>query len=67
MAKTNIETKKRIRIVLVFYFVILLILIGRLFFWQIVKGAEMKEEAYAQQTKNRTISPKRGIIYDRNG
>lgn len=67
MAKTNIETKKRIRIVLVFYFIILLVLIGRLFFWQIVRGAEMKEEAYAQQTKNRTISPKRGIIYDRNG
>lgn len=67
MAKTNIETKKRIRLVLIFYFIILMVLIGRLFFWQIVRGSDMREEAYAQQTKNRTISPKRGIIYDRNG
>lgn len=67
MAKTTIETKKRTQIVFFIYLIIILVLSGRLFFWQIVKGSEMKEEAYAQQTKNRTISPKRGIIYDRNG
>lgn len=67
MAKTSIETKKRMTLVLVFYFIVICVLIGRLFFWQIVRGASMREEAYAQQTKNRTISPKRGVIYDRNG
>ncbi|MBQ9280152.1 MAG: PASTA domain-containing protein [Clostridia bacterium] len=67
MAKTNIETKKRMTVVLVFYIIIMFVLIGRLFFWQIVMGSEMREEAYTQQTKNRTISPKRGMIYDRNG
>lgn len=67
MAKTNIQTKKRITFVLVVYIIFICVIIGRLFFWQIVMGSEMREEAYAQQTKNRTISPKRGIIYDRNG
>lgn len=67
MAKTNIEIKKRIRFILVIYFAIIIALIGRMFYWQIIRGSDMKEEAYAQQTKNRTISPKRGIIYDRNG
>ena len=38
-----------------------------MFKWQIVKGSELRESAYNQQTKNRTISPKRGVIYDRNG
>ena len=67
MAKTSIETKKRMTVVLVIYVIVMIVLIGRLFFWQIVMGSEMREEAYAQQTKNRTISPKRGMIYDRNG
>ncbi len=67
MAKTTLESKKRIRWVLVIYFLVICILIGRLFYWQIIRGQEMKADAYAQQTKNRTISPKRGVIYDRNG
>lgn len=67
MAKTNIETKKRSMIVLVIFTICILGLIARLFYWQIIMGEHYSEEAYALQTKNRTISPKRGIIYDRNG
>lgn len=67
MAKTTLESKKRVRWVLVGYFLVICILIGRLFYWQVIRGQEMKADAYAQQTKNRTISPKRGVIYDRNG
>ena len=67
MAKTNLESKKRLRIFLIFYFIIIVVLLGRIFYWQVVRGSDMREEAYAQQTKNRKISPKRGIIYDRNG
>lgn len=67
VAKASIETKKRMTVVLVFYFILICVLIGRLFFWQIVRGSDMREEAYSQQTKNRIISPKRGVIYDRNG
>ena len=67
MAKTNLESKKRLRVFLIFYFIIIVVLLGRIFYWQVVRGSDMREEAYAQQTKNRKISPKRGIIYDRNG
>ena len=67
MARTNIETKKRSMFILVFFTVCIVVLIGRLFYWQVIKGNYYKQEAYALQTKNRTISPKRGIIYDRNG
>ena len=67
MARTNLETKKRSMVILVFFTICIIGLIGRLFYWQVIKGNEYKQEAYALQTKNRTISPKRGIIYDRNG
>ena len=67
MAKTKIETMKRLRVILLFFFAIIVLLIGRFFYWQIVRGNNLKAEAYAQQTRNRTISPKRGVIYDRNG
>ena len=67
MAKTTIEVKKRIRFILIIYFVVIFVLMCRLFYWQIVRGNDMKREAYAQQTKNKTISPSRGVIYDRNG
>ena len=45
-------------------FFLLLLLIVRLFWLEIVQGAEFKEIAYKQQTINRIISPKRGTIYD---
>lgn len=67
MARTNLETKKRSMVILIFFTVCIIGLMGRLFYWQVIKGNEYKQEAYALQTKNRTISPKRGIIYDRNG
>lgn len=67
MARTNLETKKRSMVILVFFTICIVGLIGRLFYWQVIKGNEYRQEAYALQTKNRTISPKRGIIYDRNG
>ena len=67
MARTNLETKKRSMFILIFFTLCIVVLIGRLFYWQVIKGNYYRQEAYALQTKNRTISPKRGIIYDRNG
>lgn len=67
LAKTNIDTKKRSLFILFVFTMCIVGLLGRLFYWQIIKGKQYREEAYAQQTKNRTISPKRGVIYDRNG
>jgi len=67
MAKTKIDSKKRMLVILAVLMILFVALIGRMFFWQVVKAEEMQQKAYAQQTKNRIISPKRGTIYDTNG
>ena len=66
MAKATIKNKKRMIGLLVIFGIFIVYLICNIFKWQIVKGAELREASYNQQTKNRTISPKRGVIYDRN-
>ena len=53
--------------ILIAFFAIFVILIGRLGWLQIVKGAELKESMQRQLTANKTISPKRGTIYDSTG
>lgn len=55
---------KAITKVMVIIFVLLVTRIGWI---QFVQGAELKELASRQQTLNKTISPKRGGIYDING
>lgn len=45
----------------------LLIIIGRLFWIQVINGAYYKQKAYQQQTTDSLISAKRGTIYDANG
>ena len=47
--------------------VIILLLILRLGFLQIVRGEELKKGALGQWTRGIPIKSKRGIIYDRNG
>ena len=58
---------QRLRGILLVFFMILLLLIGRLGWLQIVQGSELKEAMYAQLTTSRVISPKRGTIYDSTG
>ena len=67
MAKTNINSKKRMFGILIVLLILLFALICRMFYWQIVRAEDMQQRAYSQQTKNRIISPKRGTIYDTNG
>lgn len=67
MTKNTNKSKVRVLWLLGFFIVALLALFARMFYWQVVKGTELKSTAYTQQTKNRTISPSRGKIYDRNG
>ena len=67
MAKTNINSKKRMFGILVVLLILLFALICRMFYWQVVRAEDMQQRAYSQQTKNRIISPKRGTIYDTNG
>lgn len=67
MKNTNISRKKRLMKILIVAFVICNLLIIRVGFIQFAQGAELQAKAYAQQTLNRNINPKRGTIYDASG
>ena len=61
------SVSKRLKYTMLFFFVLLFLLILRLGWLQIVKGATLKEAMYNQLTTSRLISPKRGTIYDSTG
>ena len=67
MKAVNLQNKKRIFFVLIVFFVLLVGLVGRCAWLQFVRGEELQIMAIEQQTKDKTINSKRGIIYDRNG
>ena len=52
---------------LIVFFIVFIILIGRLAWLQIVQGADLTERMNRQITASKTISPKRGTIYDSTG
>ncbi len=66
MASPNITLKKRLLFVLGVFTLFTILLVFRIGWIQIANGQEYQQKAYEQQTNNRTISPKRGTIYDRN-
>lgn len=66
MAFATLKNKKRVTIMLVLVLVGFLALIVRLFYVQIIKGNYYKEQAYIQQTKDRTVAASRGTIFDCN-
>lgn len=65
--KNTNTLSQRLRIMMLVFFIILFLLILRLGYLQIVKGAELKEAMYNQLTTSRIISSKRGTIYDSTG
>lgn len=67
MKVTSISRKKRLMRMLIVIFVLCNLLIVRVGFIQFVQGSELKAKAYAQQTLNRKINPKRGTIWDATG
>lgn len=60
-------SQKRVLIVLAIFAAVLLIIIARLFFLQIVAASDLSKEAIESRTISYKVSPKRGTIYDRNG
>ena len=66
MAKKPMSAKKRIRAILALFMVGVMVLSGRLFWIQFVRGKEYKYLASQQQTRDSVITAKRGPIYDRN-
>lgn len=67
MARPSLTIKKRLLIVLLSFFVLTVALLTRIAYIQIVQGEWLQKKAFEQQNRGRTISPKRGTIYDRNG
>lgn len=66
MTGPNIKLKKRLLWVLTIFTFCTVCLVVRIAWIQIANGQEYQQKAFEQQTSNRTISPKRGTIYDRN-
>lgn len=58
--------KKRSLRLLVLLVLVLVALVIRIGYWQIVRGNEMKEAVMRQQTGQAAINASRGTIYDRN-
>ena len=65
--KKTYSVSKRLRLGAAVFIVIFLLLIIRIFWLQVVDGADLKEQMYAQLIANEVISPKRGTIYDSTG
>ena len=65
--KKVFSINERLARMLIAFFVVFLILVGRLGWLQIVQGADLREDMYRQLTASKTISPKRGTIYDSTG
>ncbi len=59
-------TEKKINILLIFVFLGMLILFGRTFQLQVVKGAYYDQLAEFNRTREKSILASRGLIYDRN-
>lgn len=64
--QSTFKQRKRIIILLASAIVIFFLLICRVAWLQLVRGEELSSSAREQQTSDNTISPERGLIYDRN-
>ena len=67
MKEINLSTKKRMRTMLFVIFIIIVLLMLRLGYIQLIDGMRLRRMAYEQQTLDRSINPKRGTIYDSTG
>ena len=61
------NSRKRILIIMVGCIALAVALLARLAYIQIIKSDYYSQKAYTQQTRSRTVEPKRGTIYDTTG
>lgn len=66
MTHGSSTVKKRLVFLLLFCFVMNIVLMGRVFWIQFVRGDELRQKAKEQWTRDAPVEPKRGTIYDRN-
>lgn len=66
MAKVTAAEKNRILVMFCLFLVPMMVVVGALVYYQLIRGAEFKEKAIEQQTRDQLVEAKRGEIYDRN-
>lgn len=67
MLSGNLKKNTRIIILLCGFIFIFIVLIFRVLYLKVIRGEELAQKAYEQQTRDSLISPKRGTIYDVKG
>lgn len=67
MLSGNLKKNTRILIILCVFALIFVVLVFRVLYLKTIRGEELSQKAYEQQTRDSLISPKRGTIYDTNG
>ncbi|QGT99130.1 Cell division protein FtsI [Peptidoglycan synthetase] [Candidatus Syntrophocurvum alkaliphilum] len=67
MQTTNLLVRKRIAALFFLFSIGFVILTGRIFWVQFVRGAELSEMAIQNRMRDVPVESKRGIIYDRSG
>lgn len=67
MGSISVTARKRLLWLLIIIFMLFIALIIRLGWLQIKQGPILQQKAYNQWAREISVSPKRGIIYDRNG
>ncbi|MBN2853537.1 MAG: PASTA domain-containing protein [Clostridia bacterium] len=65
--KKTDKTKSRLLVMMVFFAIMALALVTRIFYIQFIKGPDYQKMAYSQQNRDSILTPARGTIYDRNG
>ena len=63
----SLSNKKKMKNALFIVFIIFILFTARLAYIQFVWGAELSEKAWEQQSQSRSITAKRGTIYDSTG
>lgn len=66
MARTKVSVNRRMRVICAIFVACMTFLLCKTAYYQIFRGAELKEAAEKQQTRDSMITPERGTIYDRN-
>ncbi len=66
MSRQKANIRKRMLVFYSAFMVLIVVLLLRTAYLQVFRGAELREAAERQQTRDSMITPKRGTIYDRN-
>ena len=64
LVTTTLSNKKKMKNALFIVFIIFILFTARLAYIQFVWGTELSEKAWEQQAQSRTITAKRGTLYD---